>query len=118
MLLELVALQSLLVLDLLLRVLVRLQDLVVLLLSLLQVLVHLVFELLAERVHLVLLLLHHLGLCGEDLLVTGFHVKRSLLLLHLVGALLDLMSLLVIFLFGQVLLDFAHVQKLSREFEG
>jgi len=82
----------------------------VLLLALLQELVHLILQLLSQRVHLVLLLLHELGLGGEDLLVANLHVLLSLLLLDLVGALLHLVSLLVVLLSRQVLLNLAHVQ--------
>ena len=41
----------------------------------------------------------------------------SFSLLKLISTLLDLMSLLVILLLGQVLLNFALVEKLSRLFE-
>ena len=81
MLLELIALQGLLVLDLLLRVLIPLQNLVMLLLALLEILVHLIFESLAQCVHLGLLLLHELGFGREDLLVAVFHVLLALPLL-------------------------------------
>ena len=81
MLLELIALQGLLVLDLLLRVLIPLQNLVMLLLTLLEILVHLIFESLAQCVHLGLLLLHELGFGREDLLVAVFHVLLALPLL-------------------------------------
>ena len=100
MLLELVALESLLILDLLLGVLIALQDLVVLLFALLQILVHLIFESLSERVHLRLLLLHELGLGGEDLFVSVLHVLLALALLKLVGLLLHLMSILIVLLFS------------------
>ena len=113
MLLQLVALKRLLVLELLLSILVPLQDLGVFNFTQLQAIVHLAFELLAQGVHLVLLLLHQFGFSRKDLFVAGFHMLLSLLLLHLVGTLLNLMSLLVILLFGQVLLDFAQVKQLS-----
>ena len=41
----------------------------------------------------------------------------ALFLLDLVGTLLYLMGLLVVLLFGQVLLDLAHVKQFSRELE-
>ena len=109
MLLQFVALQSLRVFDLLLRVFVCLQNLVVFLLSLFEVLVHLVLELLAKSTHLVLLLLHQFGFGCQDLLISDFHVILTLLFLQLIGTLLHLMSLLIVFLLSQVLLDLAHV---------
>jgi len=117
MLLKLVALQGLLVLDLLLGIFVALQNLVVLLLTFLEVLVHLILETLAERVHLSLLLLHEFGFGREDLFVAVFHVLLSFPLLYFIGLLLHLMRILIVLLLGQVSLDLALVQKLRREFE-
>ena len=117
MLLKLVALQGLLVLDLLLGIFVALQNLVVLLLTFLEVLVHLILETLAERVHLSLLLLHEFGFGREDLFVAVFHVLLSFPLLYFIGLLLHLMRILIVLLLGQVSLNLALVQKLRREFE-
>lgn len=99
-LLQFVALEGLLVLDLFLRVFISLQNLVVLLLALLQVLIHLVFQLLAKRVHFILLLLHELGLSSENLLVATLHVQLTLFFFDFVGALLDLVRLLIVLLLG------------------
>ena len=109
MLLELVALKSLLVLNLLLRVLVALQNLVVLLFALLQVLVHLVLEAFAARVHFRLLLLHELRFGRKDFFVAIFHVLLPLLLLNFIRLLLHLVSILIVLLLGQVGLDLALV---------
>jgi hypothetical protein len=116
-LLKLIALECLLVLDLLLRVLVGLQDQVVLLLARLQMLVHLILQLLTERVHFVLLFLHQIGLRSKNLFVTILHVLLSFFFFNFVRALLDLMSLLIVLLFGQVLLDLPHIQQLGRVLE-
>ena len=117
MLFELVALQSLLIFNLLLRVLIALQNLVMLLFTLLEVLVHLIFETLSERIHLRLLLLHEFGFRGEDLLVAILHVLLALALLQLIRLLLHLVRVLIILLFCKVGLDLALVQKLCRKFE-
>lgn len=109
MLLQAIALQRLLVLNLLLRVLVRLQNLVVLLLTLLKKLVHLILQFLPQRVHLVLLLLHQLGLRCEDLLVAHLHMLPTLRLLKLIGSLLHLVGLLVVLLLGQVSLNLSLI---------
>jgi hypothetical protein len=109
-LLEFVALERLLVLKLLLCVLVPLQKLVVLRLTQLQLLIHPAFKLLTQRVHLILLFLHQLGLCSKNLLVSLVHILLALLLFDLVGALLDLMRLLVVLLLGQVCLNFTKVE--------
>ena len=109
---ELVSLQSLRVLNLLLRVLIALQNLVMLLLALLEVLVHLIFESLPERVHLCLLLLHEFGLRSKDLLVAVFHVLLALAFLQLVSLLLHLVRVLIILLFCEVGLNLALIQEL------
>ena len=84
----------------------------------LQTLVHLALKLLTQSAHLVLLLLHELCFSCENLFVAVFHVNLTLPLFHLISALLHLMSFLIVLLLGQVGLDLAQVQKLSREFEG
>lgn len=117
MFLKTVALEGLLVLNLFLRIFVRLQNLVVLLLAFFKKLVHLILKLLSQSVHFILLLLHELGLSSQYFLMTHLHMVPSFRLLKLISTLLDLMSLLVILLLGQVLLNFALVEKLSRLFE-
>ncbi len=117
MFLKLVALEGLLVFNLLFRVFIGLQNQVMLLLALLQVLVHFVFELLAERVHFVLLLLHKFGLSCKNLFVAIFHVLLTLLCLNFIGALLHLVGFLVVLLLGEVSLNLAHVEQLGRLLE-
>ena len=107
---DLVAFKCLLVLELLLSILVALQDLIVLDLTELQALIHLTFELLTECAHLVLLLLHKLSFSSEDLFMAVFHIHLTLPLFHLIGALLHLMSFLIVLLLGQIGLDLAEVQ--------
>lgn len=80
-------------------------------------LVHFVFELLAERVHFVLLLLHKLGLGCKNLFVAIFHVLLTLSCLNFIGALLHLVSFLIVLLLGEVSLNLAHVEQLGRLLE-
>lgn len=88
-----------------------------LLLAFFKKLVHLILKLLSQSVHFILLFLHELGLSSQYFLMTHLHMIPSFSLLKLISTLLDLMSLLVILLLGQVLLNFALVEKLSRLFE-
>ena len=83
-----------------------------LLLAFLEVLIHLILKALAKRIHLGLLLLHELGLGGEDLLVAVLHVLLALTLLKLVRLLLHLMRILIVLLLRQVRLNLALVQEL------
>ena len=60
-----------------------------------------------------MLFLHQLGFSRKDFLVPSFHVLHPLLLLKLVRPLLDLVSLLVVLLLGQVRLDLSKVEELG-----
>lgn len=113
MLLQFISLQCLLIFQLLLRVLISLQKFVVLHLTQFQLLVHPALEFLAQRVHFILLFLHQFRFSCQNLLMSLVHIFLSFLLLDLIGFLLHLMSLLVIFLLGQVLLDLAQIKKLG-----
>lgn len=110
MLLKLVAHKSLLVLELLLCVLVALENLIVLDFAKLQPLVHLAFKLLSQGSHLDLLLLHHFSFGRENLFMAVLHVLLALLFFHLVGSLLNLMSLLIVLLLGEINLDLTQVE--------
>lgn len=116
-LLKLVTLQSLLVLNALLRVLIRLQNLVVLYLTQLESLIHTPLQLLPQCVHLILLFLHEFGFGSQDLFMAIFKIPLALTLFHFIGALLHLVSLLIILLLGQIGLDLAQVEKLRGELE-
>ena len=94
------SLKVLLVFNLLLDVLVALEDLVVLNFSFLQSLVHSELESLFVGSHLVGLLVHQLGLRGQDLLVPSFFVHVSLLLFEVVNSALYLMRFLIVLLLG------------------
>lgn len=117
-LLDLDALEVLLVFELLLHVLVSLEEFVVLDLSLLEPLVHSGLDLLPERVHLVGLFLDQSGLGSHYLLVTLLHVALALLLFHLLGLDLDLVGLSVLLLSSELLLDLLEVKELSGLLEG
>lgn len=88
-----------------------------LLFALLKKFVHLILKFLSECIHFILLFLHKLGLCCKDFLVAKVHVILAFLLLKLVCFLLHLVSLLVVFLLGEILLNFAHVKEFCRLFE-
>ena len=76
----------------------------------LQPLVHLALELLSQGTHLDLLLLHHLSFGRENLFMAVLHVLLAFLFFHLVGSLLNLMSLLIVFLLGEINLDLTQVE--------
>jgi len=94
------SLKVLLVFNLLLDVLVALENLVVLNFSLLQSLVHSELESLLVGSHFVGLLVHQLGLRGQDLLVSSFFVQVSLLLFEVVNSALNLVRFLIVLLLG------------------
>ena len=83
------------------------------LLSLFKILVHLILELLTKSAHLILLLLHQFCLGWEDLFMTRLRMFLRLKLFHLVSFLLNFVSFLIVFLFGQVLLNFTLIEQLS-----
>ena len=83
----------------------------------LESLVHPALQLLTECIHLVLLLLHESGLSCQYLFVAILQVSLTLPLFQLVGTLLHLVSLLVVLLLGQVLLDLSQVEQLRGELE-
>jgi len=87
-------------------------------LALLESLIHPCLDLFAESVHLVGLLLNESGLCRDDFLVSLLHVAVALLVLHLDGLDLDLVSLCVLLLSCQLALDSLQVEQLSRQLEG
>ena len=102
-----------LVLNLLLHVLVSLQKLVVLNLSQSKSLIQVGFKVLLKSRHLVLLLLDELVLSSDDLLLSFLHVLLSLVSLHFVALVLDLMGRSIVFLLGKLSLDLLLVQKVS-----
>lgn len=83
-----------------------------------QTFVHASFELLTEGIHFGLLLLHELCFRCQDLLVAVFEVLDLLSFLHLVGAELDLVGILIVLLLREGLLDASEVEELSRVLEG
>lgn len=87
-------------------------------LTLLESLVHIGLDLLAKCVHLIGLSLDKCCLGGDYLLVAGLHVALTLVLLHLLGLDLNLMSLCVLLLSSQLLLNLLEVQEFSRLLEG
>jgi len=89
----------------------------VLSLTKLQSLVQVRFQFLFKGVHLILLLLNELSLVSNNLLRSFLHVPFTLFGLQLLASDLNLMCLLILFLLGQVVLDFLHVQKLRAKFE-
>jgi hypothetical protein len=115
--LNLDALKILLVLKLLLDVLVALEKLVVFDLALLQSLIHACFYLLAKSIHLIGLLLDKGCLSGDNLLMALLHVAIALFILHLLCLDLNLVSLGILLLTGELTLNGLKVQELSRKLE-
>ena len=105
------------VLNFLLDILVSLQDLVVLNLSFLETLVHPQFKSFLVGCHFVGLLLHQLGLRGEDFLMPHFFVRFTFLSSQLHDTTLNLMSFLIVLLLSQVLLDLLKVEQLGGCFK-
>ena len=69
------------------------------------------FKVLLKSRHLVLLLLDELVLSSDDLLLSFLHVLLSLVSLHFVALVLDLMGRSIVFLLGKLSLDLLLVQK-------
>lgn len=92
---ELSQLNSLLVLNLLLDILISLEQFVMLSLSKLQSFVKVSLKLLLKCIHFVLLLLNELSFTRNDFLLSILHVLLSFLDLEFLSLLLDLMCLCV-----------------------
>jgi len=86
-------------------------------LSKLQPLVEVGLELLFKSIHFILLLLDQFGLRGNDLLLSLLHVLFSLVGLQFLAPNLDLVCVLILFLFRQILLNLLQVQELGAELE-
>lgn len=113
----LLLLNSLLVLDFLLYVLIALEDLVVFLFSDLKSLVHFGLQFLFQSLHFFLLLHHHVRLRRIHLLLHFVGILGSLLLFNRVGVLLQAVRFGVVLLSGHVNLLLAHVQEFGASFK-
>lgn len=100
------SLEVLLVLKFFFHILVSLEKFVVFEFSLLESFAHVALDLLLEGRHLILLFLDEFGFSSHDLLMPVLHVFVPLFFLHGLGLHLNLMSLGILLLLGQVDLNF------------